>query len=63
MYRFALGRLDRQRVVPALCKEDVSVWEAVGLKFNGCHCLLQGADVPGELLSTDSHRRVLGGKG
>jgi spore photoproduct lyase len=58
MFRFALGRLDRKRTVPALCKEDASVWRAVGLGFNGCHCLLGGAAVPAEILSTDSHARV-----
>jgi hypothetical protein len=61
MFRFALERLDRRHVVPALCKEDVSVWDALGLKFNGCHCLLQGTDVPGEIRSTDSYARVLQG--
>src|SRR5262249_23895991 len=39
LYRFAIERLDRQRIIPALCKEDVSVWKAVGLEFDGCHCL------------------------
>ena len=61
MYRFALDRLDRQRIVPALCKEDVTVWEAVGLKFKGCHCLMSGTAVPGEIVATDSFRRVLDG--
>lgn len=54
MYRFVLDRLDRQNITPALCKEDVSVWEAVGLKFNGCHCLLQGSRIPKEIVSTKS---------
>jgi hypothetical protein len=58
MYKFALNRLDRKRIVPALCKEDVSVWKAVGLKFDGCHCLLEGSRVPGELISTKSFRQV-----
>jgi spore photoproduct lyase len=42
LFRFAVERLDRTRIIPALCKEDVSLWEAVGLKFQGCHCLLDG---------------------
>jgi spore photoproduct lyase len=59
MFKFALERLDRRRIVSALCKEDVSVWKAVGLKFNGCHCLLQGTAVPSEILSTASYAEVL----
>jgi spore photoproduct lyase len=39
MFRFAIGRL-KNGVVPALCKEDKALWKALGLKFNGCHCLL-----------------------
>jgi spore photoproduct lyase len=60
MFRFALDRLDRTRVTPALCKEDVTVWEAVGLRFKGCHCLLGGTDVPGELVTTRSYQTVVG---
>lgn len=59
MFRFAVSRLDRRRFVPALCKEDVKVWDAVGLKFNGCHCLLKGTAVPQEIISTDSYQKVL----
>jgi DNA repair photolyase len=58
MYRFALDRLDRKKIIPALCKEDVSVWKAVGLTFDGCHCLLGGEAVPKELVSTQSYRSV-----
>lgn len=58
MYRFALSRLDRRRIIPALCKEDVSVWREVGLQFGGCHCLLDGSDVPKEIISTNSYRRL-----
>jgi spore photoproduct lyase len=58
MYRFALDRLDRSKITPALCKEDVSVWKAVGLRFGGCHCLLAGSTVPGELISTKCYRAV-----
>jgi spore photoproduct lyase len=59
LYRFAIERLDRRRITPALCKEDVSVWKAVGLKFNGCHCLLEGEDVPNEIVSTNSFAQVV----
>ncbi len=59
MFRFALERLDRSKITPALCKEDVTVWEAVGLKFQGCHCLLAGTDVPDELVTTRSFRSVV----
>jgi spore photoproduct lyase len=59
MYRFALDRLDRSKITPALCKEDVSVWKAVGLDFGGCHCLLSGSDVASELVSTASYRTVI----
>ncbi len=44
MYGFVLEKL-KAKVVPALCKEDKSVWEKLGMKFKGCHCLL-GADDP-----------------
>ena len=59
MYRFVLDRLDRERITPAPCKEDVSVWKAVGLQFDGCHCLLEGQTVPKEIVSTKSYREVL----
>ena len=59
MYKFVLERLDRKRIIPALCKEDVSVWQAVGLKFDGCHCLLGGTKVPSEIVSTKSYTDVL----
>jgi hypothetical protein len=59
MSRFAIGRLDRARITLALCKEDVTVWEVVGLKFRGCHCQLGGTDVPGELVTTRSYQRVV----
>jgi hypothetical protein len=36
----------------------VSVWKAVGLKFGGCHCLLGGSSVPGEIVSTKSYTTV-----
>ena len=58
LYRFAIERLDRRRITPALCKEDVSVWKKVGLTFNGCHCLLRGADVASEIVSTSSYTQV-----
>lgn len=58
MYRFVLARLDRRKIVPALCKEDVTVWKAVGLKFDGCHCLHNKSTVPEELVSTLSYRQV-----
>lgn len=43
MFQFALERLAKGTAVPALCKEDASLWKALGLSFRGCHCLL-GAD-------------------
>jgi hypothetical protein len=58
MYRFVFDRLDKNRITPALCKEDVSVWNAVGLKFDGCHCLLHGNAVPKEIVSTKSYQRL-----
>ena len=58
MYRFALDRLDRGKITPALCKEDISVWKAVGLEFVGCHCLLSGSHVADELVSTTRYRAV-----
>lgn len=58
LYRFAVDRLDRSHLTTALCKEDVSVWKAVGLKFDGCHCLLGGSNVPSEIVSTHSYAVV-----
>ncbi|MBM3333309.1 hypothetical protein FJY63_01485 [Candidatus Sumerlaeota bacterium] len=43
MFRFVVNRLD-PGIKVALCKEDVSVWHAVGLEFQGCHCLLSSSD-------------------
>jgi spore photoproduct lyase len=42
LFRFAIDHLDSP-ITPALCKEDETVWRALGLPFKGCHCLL-GAD-------------------
>ncbi len=39
MFRFAIERL-KTGISPALCKEDAALWKALGMKFNGCHCLL-----------------------
>jgi spore photoproduct lyase len=39
LFRFAIDRL-RTNITPALCKEDKALWKALGLKFDGCHCLL-----------------------
>lgn len=43
MFRFVAERL-KSKIVPALCKEDQTVWKAVDLKFSGCHCLLRAND-------------------
>jgi|SRR5579864_3203689 len=59
MYRFAIERLDRTRITSALCKEDVSVWKAIGLHFEGCHCLHGGSKVADELVSGDGYRGAL----
>ncbi len=45
LFRFAIERLAKGSAVPALCKEDASLWTQLGMKFRGCHCLL-GADDP-----------------
>ena len=45
MLRFAVERLDRSNVRIALCKEHRSVWSALGLRFQGCHCLLEHDDL------------------
>lgn len=39
LFRFALDRV-RGNITPALCKEDETLWKALGMKFSGCHCLL-----------------------
>jgi spore photoproduct lyase len=43
MFRFAVKSL-KGNITPALCKEDQSLWKEIGLKFRGCHCLLNGTD-------------------
>ena len=43
MFRFAVKGL-KANITPALCKEDQSLWKEIGLKFNGCHCLLGRSD-------------------
>ena len=35
----ALDRL-KGGIKPALCKEDQALWKVLGMKFDGCHCLL-----------------------
>jgi len=39
LFRFVIDRL-KADVTPALCKEDKALWKALGMRFNGCHCLL-----------------------
>jgi spore photoproduct lyase len=39
LFRFAIDHL-RSKIAPALCKEDKSLWKALGMSFEGCHCLL-----------------------
>ncbi len=43
MFRFAIDRL-KSSIKSALCKEDQALWKALGLKFDGCHCLLGRTD-------------------
>ena len=43
IFRFAVKGL-KGTITPALCKEDQSLWKKIGLKFNGCHCLLGRSD-------------------
>jgi spore photoproduct lyase len=39
LFRFAIDQL-RSKITPALCKEDKALWKALGMRFDGCHCLL-----------------------
>jgi hypothetical protein len=43
LFKFAIAKLAAP-IVPALCKEDQTLWRALGLGFRGCHCLLGGGD-------------------
>ena len=43
LFRYVISKL-KSSIVPALCKEDQSLWRILGLRFRGCHCLLSGAD-------------------
>lgn len=43
MFREVKARLDPS-IRLDLCKEDLSVWKRVGLKFTGCHCLASAGD-------------------
>jgi len=40
LYRFVLDRLDPSIIV-ALCKEDRKVWKDLGMKFQGCNCMIE----------------------
>jgi hypothetical protein len=55
LFRFAIERLAKGSAVPALCKEDRTLWEQLGMKFRGCHCLLGGTDA----LANDDAGRLL----
>ena len=44
LFRFAIERIAQGKATPALCKEDESLWQQLGMKFRGCHCLLGAAD-------------------
>ena len=39
MFRYVVGSL-KGNIKPALCKEDKTLWKTLGMKFDGCHCLL-----------------------
>lgn len=43
LFRYALDTLST-KIVPALCKEDISLWNKLGLSFAGCHCILGSQD-------------------
>jgi spore photoproduct lyase len=43
MFQFAIKNV-KAGITPALCKEDASLWKKLGLKFDGCHCLLGRKD-------------------
>lgn len=43
MFREVKANLD-PGILLNLCKEDLSVWRRVGLKFSGCHCLAGRTD-------------------
>jgi len=58
LYRFALERLNKQHIVPALCKEEASLWRELGLTFNGCHCLRKSPVVAQELVSSTSFQQL-----
>lgn len=34
------------------------MWQALGLEFGGCHCLLEGPEVPKELVATSDHTQL-----
>lgn len=43
LFQHVLNRLEA-KVKPALCKEDQVLWQALNLRFRGCHCLLDERD-------------------
>ena len=62
LFRYAIDKL-ASAIVPALCKEDRALWRELGLRFRGCHCLLDGADplvdeAPQEVRSLDGQNGV-----
>jgi spore photoproduct lyase len=43
MFKYVVERLT-STITPALCKEDQQLWNALGLRFHGCHCLIDSSD-------------------
>jgi spore photoproduct lyase len=43
MFKYVVDRLT-SKITPALCKEDQQLWNALGLPFRGCHCLIDSSD-------------------
>jgi hypothetical protein len=43
MFKYVVERLT-STITPALCKEDQQLWNALGLPFRGCHCLIDSSD-------------------
>jgi hypothetical protein len=43
MFKYVVERLT-SNITPALCKEDQQLWNALGLPFHGCHCLIDSSD-------------------
>ncbi len=62
LFRFAYQNIDKSKIIPALCKEDLSIWKEVDMEFKGCHCLIGESDEIVKERKKSFTRRISGGR-